>query len=171
MERPIEATTQIRATFERARDLLLHDPAAVLGATSAPARSKRTFVVELSAKAGRGGTVHELVELEILGVHLETAAARWDLTWHAVGHARLFPVFRGALTITAGGRTTLRLAGTYKPPLGLAGVFGDGVLGHRIARRTLASYVAALGRRIDGTAADALARGPSDAPTREPLRG
>jgi hypothetical protein len=168
MERPIEATTQVRATFERARDLLLHETATVLGATTSP--TKRTFVIELSANAGRGGTLHERVELEVLGVHLDAAAAHWDITWRAVGHARLFPVFRGTLTVWPGARTTILLAGTYKPPLGLAGVFGDGVLGHRIARRTLDSYLGEIGRRIDGTVADELASGPSNLPTREPIR-
>jgi hypothetical protein len=168
MERPIEATTQVRATFEHARDLLLHDPAAVLGASISP--SKRTFVVELSTTAGRGGTLRERVMLEVLGVHLEATVARWDLTWQAIGHARLFPVFRGTLTVWSGAWTTIRLAGTYKPPLGIAGTFGDGVVGHRIARRSLDTFVARIGRRIDATVADALAGGPVDRPTREPLQ-
>jgi hypothetical protein len=148
VQRPVEATAQVRSTFERTRDLLLHDPAMVMGACGII--SKREFIVELTIPRADGRAVHEKVQLEILAIHVGKVSARWDLTWRAVDHGRLFPVFRGSLTVWSGGTTTLRLTGAYEPPLGLVGRFGDGVLGHRIARRAVESYVAAIGRRIDG---------------------
>jgi hypothetical protein len=147
VQRPIESTLQVRSTFERTRDLLLHDPATTMGAVEVV--SEREFVVEMSTSRADGRAAHEPVRLEILAVHIGRVSARWDLTWRAVDHARLFPVFRGSLTVWSGETTTLRLTGTYEPPLGVVGRFGDGVLGHRVARHAMENYLAALARRID----------------------
>lgn len=149
MSRPIEATTRLRTSLERARELLLRDPASVLGMEGGQGRAPRTFIAELSVPAGRGGTVREQVEIEILAVRLDDHAARWELAWKAVGRARMFPTFSGTLSVEDGPRTVLRLSGAYEPPLGAAGRFGDGLIGHRIARRSLEDFVERVAARID----------------------
>jgi hypothetical protein len=147
VHRPIEATMRVRSSFERARDLLLHEPARMFGASSVV--SKRDYVVDLSTGKGDGGAIHKKVQLEIIGVHTGRVSARWDLTWTALDHPRLFPVFHGSLTLWSGAETTIRLTGTYTPPMGLIGRFGDGVIAHRIARGSLEGYLTGIGDRID----------------------
>jgi hypothetical protein len=147
VQRPIEATVRVRSSFERARDLLLHEPARILGARSVI--SKRDYIVELSTGKGNGGPIGEKAQLEIIGVHTGSVSSRWDLTWTAVDHPQLFPVFRGSLTLWSGTDTTIRLTGAYTPPMGLLGWVGDSVVAHRIARRSLERYLTGIGDRID----------------------
>ena len=45
--------------------------------------------------------------------------------------------------------TGLRLAGRYTVPLGAVGRFADGVLGHRLARRSIEMLVESFGRRLE----------------------
>jgi hypothetical protein len=43
----------------------------------------------------------------------------------------------------------LVLSGSYRPPFGPVGVFGDGLVGHRVARQSLASFLSELAARIE----------------------
>jgi GAF domain-containing protein len=50
------------------------------------------------------------------------------------------------------GTSLLTVRGTYTVPLGPVGRFGDGVIGRRLARQSLAAFVEGLARRLDGAA-------------------
>ena len=101
---------------------------------------------------GAGGSVHQEVAVEV-GAALapgEEEAVSLPLRWQATGRDRLFPAFQGVLQAArAPTGTTLRLAGTYRVPLGLLGRFGDGVAGRRLAQRSLVAFLEALSGRLD----------------------
>lgn len=158
MERPIAASHVVRARFDRARDLLVHDPVGYLGDRVVPGRRRR-FVAVLSADIG-GVTVDEDVQVEMAAVRLAARSAQWDLTWRAVDHGRLFPTFRGTLELSPhrssdlhrwflAARSIIRISGAYSPPLGPIGVFGDGVIGHRLARQSVEGYLNRVAHRIE----------------------
>jgi hypothetical protein len=75
------------------------------------------------------------------------------LSWHASGHEHLLPTFSGAIEISAAGAgTRLRLTGRYTVPFGVVGRFGDGVLGRRVAHRSLESLVHGFACRLESRA-------------------
>ena len=70
--------------------------------------------------------------------------------WHATGREHLFPSFDGELTAAPDREgTRLRLTGRYTIPLGVIGKVGEGAVGHRLARRSLANYLDEVARRLD----------------------
>ena len=75
------------------------------------------------------------------------------LRWEATGAAgELFPVLDADLTLSGEGaaRVRLRLAGSYRPPFGLAGMALDRVLMHRVTTATLRSLL----QQVAGDLAD-----------------
>ncbi len=74
----------------------------------------------------------------------------WNLHWAPV--SGLYPVFDGILTIRADesyASAILELEGTYEPPLGLAGMIFDAVLGQRIAHETARELLRKLAATIE----------------------
>lgn len=65
MKRPIDVTQTVRASFEHARGLLVHDPVSVLESPDTAGPNRRTFTSDLSARLGRGELIEE-VEIEVL---------------------------------------------------------------------------------------------------------
>jgi hypothetical protein len=62
----------------------------------------------------------------------------------------MMPTFTGQLEASrARPGTRVRLNGTYTVPLGVIGRFGDGVLGRRLARRSLDTLVERLASRLE----------------------
>lgn len=152
MERSIEASSTLRASPARVRQVLLDDPGSVLGDTCSPEeRRARRFRAQLGA-AFRGGTsVHQEVDLQLGAPRpVDGGGVALALTWRATGHHRLVPTFRGELRASpdrAG--TLLSLHGTYTVPLGPIGRFGEAVAWRRMARRSLSAFVADVARRLD----------------------
>lgn len=157
MKRGIQVSTTVQAPFERVRQVLSEHPAVVMRADVRPAvdgdgRVRSELAVELPA----GGTIRKAVDIDV-GVlepeAIESAdgAASMPLSWQASGHDRLFPVFEGHLRISRAGAAATRLLvhGVYTVPLGPVGRFGDGLVGRRLARQSLASFVEDAARRLD----------------------
>lgn len=72
----------------------------------------------------------------------EDGAAVLPVWWEDAEHPDLFPTFDGGLELYRDGRgTALRLVGSYVPPLGLLGRFGDGLAGHRIVVASLNKFL------------------------------
>lgn len=73
----------------------------------------------------------------------EEGAVVLPVWWEDAEHPDLFPTFDGGLELRADGRgTALGLVGSYEPPLGLLGRFGDGLAGHRIVMASLNEFLA-----------------------------
>ncbi|MGA7571436.1 MAG: hypothetical protein WCC70_02130 [Candidatus Aquilonibacter sp.] len=74
----------------------------------------------------------------------------WNVHWEPV--SGLYPVFDGTLTIRADesyASAILELSGAYEPPLGLAGMAFDAVLGQRIAHETARELLRKLAATIE----------------------
>ena len=151
MERSIAVMTTIRPAFARARRLLTDDPAAVFGDTpTAEGPRGRLVTTDVGIDLGAGASVHQEVTVR-LGIPRTTEDALVvPLSWQAAGHKQVLPTFTGELeAMQAHPGTRLRLIGTYKVPLGIVGGFGDGLVGHRLARRSLEALVGGLAARLE----------------------
>lgn len=150
MDRPIEASTTIPAPFDGARALLVEDPGPVLcEACTEEERRERRFRAALAVDLGGGMCVQQEVVLQVGMVRPSDAPVVVPVTWEATGHHRLLPTLDGVLEVSdAGGATQLCLRGSYSPPLGAVGRFGDAVAGRRLARVSVAAFVEQLGARL-----------------------
>ncbi|HUZ18947.1 MAG TPA: hypothetical protein VMU75_00030 [Acidimicrobiales bacterium] len=73
-----------------------------------------------------------------------------SLRWQAARLSRLFPVLEADLAVRpAAGGTELRLDATYRPPLGIAGLVFDHLVGRRIATAATVGFVDALAVAIE----------------------
>ena len=151
MERPVEGCTTIGVAFARARKVLQTDPGAVLTDTYTTEEHRaRRFRANVSVALGAGASMQHEVTVQLKsGQHTEPVYVQ-PLTWQANGHERLLPTFDGALELSeVRGGTQLRLVGSYTVPLGAVGRFGDGVIGHRLARQSVETVVEEWGRRLE----------------------
>ena len=154
MARPIEAAIPLRVAFAQVRDVLLDDPGDVFSeAFTVDEHHRPRIPTELSVDLGAGASVHQDVMLH-LGVAQSTeTGVVVPLAWQAAGRERLFPTFNGELEAFEADRgTRLRLNGTYTVPLGFIGRIGNGVVGWRVARRSLEDLLERLARRIEAEA-------------------
>lgn len=151
VERRLEATETARALFENSSRVLLDDPSEVV-APAADTEARRTLQlpVEMTVQLGAGSSAVQTVVLELGPPTRSPDAMVFALTWRPAGHTHLLPAFRGALEVAPEGlHTRLSLHGTYRPPLGPVGAFGDGLIGHRVARRTISAFLRTVAQRID----------------------
>jgi hypothetical protein len=150
MERSVEASTTVPVAYARARKLLLDDPGVVFSDTvSVGDQRARRFQEELSVNVGAGASLHQEVALQLGAPRSTKGELVLPVAWQATGRTEMLPSFKGSLHISehrAG--TGLRVSGTYTIPLGIVGRFGDGVVGRRLARRSLASLAERLARRL-----------------------
>jgi hypothetical protein len=151
MHRSIEATATSRVAFGRAEKVLLDDPGAVFSdAHSIEEYRQRRFHTDLSVDLGAGASVHQMVDVQLGAPQPVEGGFVLPVQWEATARELLFPAFTGELEVLAGPPgVRLRLHGAYTVPLGVIGKFGDGVIGHRLARRSLASLLARLTRRLE----------------------
>lgn len=153
MERTIDATTTVHAAPGRTRDVLIEDPGTVLtdSHTTEQRRSGR-FQSVLTVDIGAGASLQQEVQIEVDSGHTDddTSGFVLPVRWQATGHERLFPTFAGQLEASPDREgTRLELRGIYTVPLGMAGRFGDGVAGQRLARKSLADFLAHVAKRLD----------------------
>ena len=169
MERQLESESHIAAPPDVVREALTTEPGRILAARPVPAQA-RSFPVEMRVDSEGGTAAAQQVVLD-LGLP-GAEAGEFPVSWVPAAHTRLLPSFQGSLTVSADGdESTVRISGSYRPPLGRFGAFGDGVIGHRVARRSLDELVAMLSTKLGDEARrwrDALA--PLPAPYPESLR-
>ena len=74
--------------------------------------------------------------------------------WEAEAHPGAFPTFDGGLEIRRAGpdRAEVHLAGSYLPPLGVAGRFADQLLGHRVVCDSIERFLAEITTRLAAVA-------------------
>lgn len=149
MRRRLTERTTSYAALGRVRDLLRAEPASLLAddpTTGGPASGLR---VTLTFEVAGGTSASQVVEVSLGTTEATTDGVRLPLTWRPLAHARVLPTFDGAvLARPAPSGTVLELDGEYVPPLGPVGAFGDGVVGHRVARACAANLLARVDDRI-----------------------
>jgi hypothetical protein len=152
-ERTVEASASLRAQVQRVCQVLDNVPARVLAPGHPAGSTDRVFTTTVTVKLRRGAHAGQDVEIEI-GHRDESGdgdEARWPMSWTPAGKTRLLPRLQGTLVARRdAGHTELHMTGDYTPPLGAAGAFGDGVLGHHVARSTIAAFLEGLASRLDG---------------------
>jgi hypothetical protein len=147
MERTVEAVTRLEASPEPIIEALSADPAGVLGGTPVP--GEETFLTQIAVELAGGASLAVEVNVTFGRLSDEGGVGRFGLSWQASEHEAVFPAFGGDLEVHPDGTgTILRLTGHYRPPLGAMGAFGDGLVGHRVARRALQSFLDAVTTRL-----------------------
>ena len=156
----------ITSSSRRSVDVLRYVPIAVDVAVAIVQANPRRLV---GTHAGRSGDAQIRADLraELPGGASVTRSARvgfgplmeeegavvLPVWWEDAEHPDLFPTFDGGLELRADGRgTALRLVGSYVPPLGLLGRFGDGLAGHRIVLASLKEFVAGVAALLTAAA-------------------
>ncbi len=161
MDRTITAQAIARVSFRRAAEFVRKPSSGLFGDhVDSDAPSRRCFRTSMTAEAPGGMTVGHDVDVEILAIRSEEDRVDIDLAWAPTGGGSTLPSFTGTLHASRGdGLTTqLELEGSYRVPLGPLGRFGDGVMGNRVARRSVTDLLDRMATRIEARALDASTR-------------
>jgi hypothetical protein len=102
-------------------------------------------------RVGAAG-VSKLVRVQARELSWTDTTAGVALRWEATGAGGgLFPVLDADLTLAPDGMgTVLRLAGAYRPPLGLLGQALDRAILHRVAEATIRIFLARVAAQLAG---------------------
>ena len=154
----------VQATITSARrsvDVLRYVPIPVdVAVALVEAGPQRLVGSDLRAELPGGGSVTRTASVGFGPLMEEDGAVVLPVWWEDAEHPDLFPTFDGGLELTADGRgTSLRLVGSYVPPLGLFGRFGDGLAGHRIVMASLNEFLADVAAQLTASA-NGQAQGP-----------
>lgn len=148
----VQATTSARRSVDLLRYLPIASDLVLAMVEAGPQR-----LVGGHADGWGDGQAHADLRVELPGMGSVTRSARvgfgplmeedgatvLPVWWEDAEHPDLFPTFDGGLELYPDGRgTALRLVGSYVPPLGLLGRFGDGLAGHRIVLASLSKFLA-----------------------------
>lgn len=118
-----------------------------------PCWSGATGCADLRAELPGGGSVTRAARVGFGRLMEEDGRVVLPVWWEDAEHPDLFPTFDGGLELHADGRgTALRLVGSYSPPLGLLGRFGDGLVGHRIVMASLNMFLAEVATLLTAAA-------------------
>jgi len=109
---------------------------------------------ELLVRAGVRG-LSKRVQVQVLPPYRDSSTMVIPVRWVATGPAGgLFPQLDGNLEIVSVSPTesTLRLVGSYRPPLGETGASLDRVVLNRVAQATFRSFLRRLRRALESSA-------------------
>ena len=141
---------RLESAFAQVCEVLADDPGVVFGdgvtTHRIPAEAHRCW----ASISGSGTSVHQEVMVRLGVAQTTETGLVVPLAWEATGRRRLFPTFAGELEASdADDGTRLRLHGTYTVPLGVVGRLGNGVVGWRLACRSLDALLIGLGRQVE----------------------
>ena len=145
-----ESFANVVATRDEAVELLCQHAAAVFAPNPRDMTRLRKFPVELRFETDGGAIA---AHRGVVDIGYPTAASSFPLRWEPASHQRLLPAFSGTLDVQTDSNddaaARLHLQGSYQPPFGTLGAYGDGLIGRRIARRCLEELVAELAERLE----------------------
>lgn len=101
---------------------------------------------------GSGPAISKLVEVRFQNLLEHGDYAGLAVRWEAIGHGgSLFPALDANITVVPAGEqtATLRLAGSYRPPLGALGTVLDRAILHRVATATIRAFLDRVAAAID----------------------
>ena len=157
--REIHRYDYVNHPYERVRDALRADAAAVFRAAT-------------SSASARAGDVAAALRVNIAGLEIgkeivivvgkveekrspahKTMVLRQELTWQAAKAPRLFPLMRAELSVYAltATETQLDRLGHYRPPLGVLGKAIDKIVGHRIAEASVHQFLGDIAAHLRRT--------------------
>lgn len=163
MRRTIDVAVPVVAGSADVTDVMRRGPAVLFGDEAGISRPSDDALSDFRSDlhfGGPNGSVHH----EVM-VHLADSPElprSWTMTIEPVRPSRFLPSFQGTIAVVDdGGRLVVRVSGAYEPPLGLVGAFGDGLVGFRLARSSLESFVLDIARRIDRAVSSRALAAPS----------
>lgn len=96
MERMIDVSANVHGVFERARNVLIDDPASVLGERRPTIEQRpRTIHADLAVELSGSMSVHQEVLIEAGLPKSSDGFLSLPLHWKATGREGLFPTFAG----------------------------------------------------------------------------
>ncbi|MBU1227825.1 MAG: hypothetical protein KJ698_11535 [Actinobacteria bacterium] len=148
MKRDIQFARTIETPYERVRDRLRDEAAALFGGAGPPLRT--TLAARL-----RGTEISRDVTVEIIGYdepHAEAVGAHLMFSADAALHGELFPHLEARIDAipVADERTSLALIATYKPPLGVIGGAVDTLGLHHLAEHSLGDLFERIVSGLEG---------------------
>jgi hypothetical protein len=150
VRRVLEGRTALRDPASVVAEVLDRDADTVLGPLVPGAdREARRYLTTVTVEFGRGRQAAQEVEVDLVPLGDADRGTAWSLSWTPIGTSSLLPDLEGTLAVRPDGPgCVLVLEGSYHPPLGPVGAFGDGVIGHRVARRTVDRFMADMRERL-----------------------
>ena len=152
--RTVDVMRYVPIAVDRAVALVETGPQRLVGAHAGDEDAGVARTV-LQVELPGGGTVTRSARVGFGPVMEEGGAVVLPVWWEDAEHPDLFPTFDGGLELRKDGRgTALHLVGSYVPPLGLLGRFGDGLAGHRIVMASLNKFLADVATLLTAAAQD-----------------
>ncbi len=154
--REIRSFDYVNHPYERVRDALSEDAAAVFQAAT-KAASERAQTVASALRVNIAGLeVSSDIAISIHSVEEKKGGAKAPLTtrieleWEAAKAPRLFPLMKAELSIYAltATETQLDFAGNYTPPLGPLGTAANALVGYRIAEACVHRFLTDVARYL-----------------------
>jgi hypothetical protein len=149
----IDGEAPLEVSFECARKRLARLAlSGILASASEGAYGEGVTELVRVGPLGSGPAASKLVEVQFQNLldHGDEAglAVRWEATGPGGG---LFPALDANITVMPDGgqSATLRLAGSYRPPLGALGTVLDKAILHRIATATVRDFLHRIAAAID----------------------
>lgn len=135
-----------------ALQLFDEQPGRLIGRRVAPAEQGPPDLLTVTLPAGR--RITRRVEIGYGPLMEEDDVLAIPVWWQDAVHPDLFPTFDGGIELRGDERgTELWLVGSYQPPLGALGGFGDSILGRRVVLATLEKFLAGVADRLVAVAA------------------
>jgi hypothetical protein len=153
--REIRAFDYVNQPYERVRDALQADAAAIFHSATKVAEARTGALIASLTVEVKGIELSKEIFIKIGGVREEPGpklshATHIDLEWEAKGSPGLFPTMKADLSVypLSATETQIDLRGHYEPPLGALGGAIDAIVGHRIAEASIHRFVTALAERL-----------------------
>lgn len=148
-EREVVSEDTAAVPCEVAVELLKTEPQRLLKAGDGAGRGRR-FAIELRVDAAGASAVQDVLVEIGHAVKTPDGSSVFPLAWVPAAHDKLLPSCHGMIEVGDDGDegTRVRIRAAYVPPLGRIGAFGDGLIGHRLARRSVEALVARVADRL-----------------------
>ncbi len=147
----VHSSAQIDRPFEVVEDLFLASPSVWFPSVVESAYEEGELVFRAKVGVGRSPIFGKMVSVIVGDPLTRPGRTVLPLRVEAVGASGLFPQLDADLEIVELGSnsTKLTLKGSYRPPLGAAGVLLDRALLHRVAEAVVKRLVEGVGEMLD----------------------
>jgi hypothetical protein len=148
VERPIEITAVLARPAGSVIGTFLERGGALLGTVTGGDGEHQRVVVRLTVGPSAVDQDVACVVSEVTG---DEGGASMRVRWRPIRYDRWLPSFDGVLAVLPiADETLVSLDGSYEIPMGTVGAFGDGIVGRRLAKRTLTALMAEIAASLDG---------------------
>lgn len=142
--REVRVYDYVNQSYERVRDALSKDAAAVFQSATKSASSRARSVaselrVDVSGIALEADVIIDVTKIEEQTSEMSAPVTRLQIEWRAAKMPSLFPLMKGELAIypLTASETQLDFSGTYEPPFGPVGKAINAIAMHRIAEASV----------------------------------